>query len=141
MITAKPDDDYLCYITPESSVMTFKTINETHMHNAIKNLKNEKAAGPEKIPTTIIRDIGDIITKPLTMIFNLSLTNRVFPEIWKISRITPTFKSGAKNDVSNYRPISVISAFSRILERIVHDQRYEFLRANKAITRNQSANK
>ena len=138
-ITSKPDDDCLCYITPKSNVMTFKTINETYMHNAIKNLKNGKAAGPDKIPITIIKDVGDIITKPLTMIFNSSLTNGVFPDIWKIARITPIFKSGAKNDVNNYRPISVISVFSRILERIVHDQLYEFLKANKIITSNQSA--
>ena len=73
--------------------MTFKTINETYMHNAIKHLKNGKAAGPDKIPTTIIKDVGDIFTKPLTMIFNWYLTNGVFPDIF---RITPSFKSGAK---------------------------------------------
>ena len=61
---------------------------------------------------------------------------------WSFSRclkITPTFKSGAKNDVNSYKPISVISVFSRILERIVHEQLYEFLRANKVIIRNQFA--
>ena len=129
-ITSKPDDDCLCYITPESNVMTFKTINKTYMHNAIKNLKNGKAASPDKIPKTIIKDVGDIITKSLTMNFNSSLTNEVFPDIWKIARITPIFKPGAKNDVDNYRPISVISVFSRILERIVHGQLFDFLRAN-----------
>ena len=87
-ITSKPDGDCLCYITPESSVMTFKTINETYMHNAIKNLKNGKAAGPDKIPTTIIKDVGGLITKQLTMSFNSSLTNGVFPDIFKIARIT-----------------------------------------------------
>ena len=138
-ITSKPDDDCLCYITPESNVMTYKIINETYMHNAIKNLSNGKAANRDKIPNTINKDVGDIITKPLTMIFNSSLTNGVFPDIWKIARITLIFKSGAKNDVNSYRPISVISVFSRILERIVHDQLYEFLRANKVITSNQSA--
>ena len=106
------------------------------MYTAIKNLKNGKAAGPDKIPTTVIKDVGDVITKLLTMIFNSSLTNGVFPDTWKISRITPTFKSGAINDVNNYRPISVISVFSTLLESIFHDQLYEFLRANKIITRN-----
>ena len=109
------------------------------MHNAIKNLKNGKAAGPDTIPTTIIKDIGDIITKPLIIIVNSSLANGVFPTIWKIARIIPIFKSGAKNDVNNYRPISLISVFSMNLERIVHDQFYEFLRTNKIITRNKSA--
>ena len=138
-ITSKPDKDRLCYIAPESNEMTFKTINETHMHNIITNLKNAKAAGPVKIPTTIIKDVGDLTKKPLIMIFNPSLTNGVFPDIWKIARITFTFKSDAKNGVNNYRPISSISVFSRILERIVHDQLYEFLRTNRVITRNQSA--
>ena len=69
-ITWKPDDDCLSYITPESNEMTFKTINETHMHNAIKNLENGKTTGPDKIPTTIIKDVRDVLTKPLTMIFN-----------------------------------------------------------------------
>jgi len=49
--------------------MTLKTINDTYMHNAVKNLKNGKAAGPDKIPTTIIKDVWDLITKPLKMIF------------------------------------------------------------------------
>ena len=61
-ITSKPDDDCLCYITPKSNVMTFKTINDTHMHITIKNLKNRKSAGPDKIPTTISNDVGDTIT-------------------------------------------------------------------------------
>ena len=73
------------------------------------------------------------------MIFNSSLMGGVFPDIWKIARVTPIFKSGAKKDVNSYRPISVISVFSRILERIVHDQLFDFLAANKVITRNQSA--
>ena len=64
--------------------------------------------------------------------------NGVFPDIWKIAKITPTFKSGAKKDVNNYRPTSVISV-SQGSWRIAHDQLYEFLRANKVITTSQSA--
>ena len=95
-ITSKPDDDCLRYISPEANVMTFKTVSETYLPNAIKNLKNGKAAGPDKIPTTIIKNVEDIITKPLTMIFNSSLMNGVFPDIFKIARIIPTLKSGEK---------------------------------------------
>ena len=47
------------------------------------------------------KDVEDLFTKPLTMMFNSSQTNRVFPDIWKIARITPTFISGANNDVNN----------------------------------------
>ena len=48
--------------------MAIKTVSETYMHNAINKLKNGKAAGPDKIPTTISKNVEDIITKPLTMI-------------------------------------------------------------------------
>ena len=96
-ITSKPDDGCLCYIAPESNVMAFKTINETYISNTIRKLKNGKAAVPDKIPATVIKDVGDLVTKPVKMNFNSSLTNGVFPDIWKIAIITPTFKSGAKN--------------------------------------------
>ena len=95
-ITSKPDDDCFCYITPESKLMTFNTINETCMHNAIKNLKNVKAEGPDKNPRTIFKDVGDIITKPLTMSINSLLTNGVYPDIWKTARITPNFQIRCK---------------------------------------------
>ena len=80
-VTSKPDDDCLCYITSESNVMALKTISETDMYNASRKLKNGKAAVPDKIPATIIKDARDLITKPLEMIFKSSLTNGVFPDI------------------------------------------------------------
>ena len=73
------------------------------------------------------------------MIFNSSLENGIFPDIWKLARITPIFKSGVKMDVNNYRPIPVISVFSRTLERIVHDQILNFILENNVLTKNQSA--
>ena len=73
------------------------------------------------------------------MIFNSSLENGIFPDIWKLARVTPIFKSGVKRDLNNYRSISVISIFSKILERIVHDQILDFILENNIITKNQSA--
>ena len=73
------------------------------------------------------------------MIFNSSLTKGVFPDIWKVAKVTPIFKSGSRSDANNYRPISVVSTFPRILERIVHNQIYDHLKATKALTMSQSA--
>ena len=75
----------------------------------------------------------------MEIIFNDSVINGIFPDIWKLARATQIFKSGAKNDANNYRPISVISVFSRMLERLVHDQLFDFLKANKKFTCSQSA--
>ena len=67
------------------------------------------------------------------VIFSSSLENGVFPDIWKLARVNP------KKDVNSHRPISVISILSRMLERIVHDQIFDFLLKNNLITKNQSA--
>ena len=73
------------------------------------------------------------------MIFNSSLKYGAFPDIWKLAKVTPIFKSGSKRDGNKYRPISVISVFSRMLEKIVHDQLSRYLISNKVLTPNQSA--
>ena len=59
------------------------------------------------------------------MIYNASLEMGVFPDICKLANVTSIFKSGPKNDANNYRPISMIAIFSRILEKNVHDQMSE----------------
>ena len=82
---------------------------------------------------------GEVICEPLAMIFNSSLRHGIFPDIWKLARVTPIFKSGSRSDANNYRPISVISVFSRILDRIVHDQMYDYLRSRGILTISQSA--
>jgi len=119
-MSSKTDDDCLCYIIPEPNIIAFKTANEMYMHNTIRKLKNGKAASSDKIPLSIIKDVMYLITKPWIIIFNSSLMNGVFPYIWTIARITHNFKSGATKDVNNYKPVSVISVFSRTLVRIVH---------------------
>ena len=91
--------------------MKFQTVDSSFILNAIKHLKNGKAAGPDKIPTNIVKNIGDLVSTTLSMIFNSSLQNGVFPDMWKLARVTPIFKSGAKKDLNNYRPISVVSIF------------------------------
>ena len=91
------------------------------------------------MPTTIAIDVVDIVAKPLAMIFNSSFENGIFPDIWKLARATPIFKSGVNREFNNHRPISVISTFSKILERIAIDQILDFILENNIISKNQSA--
>ena len=73
------------------------------------------------------------------MIFNSFLLKGVFPDIWKMAKVTPIFKSESRGDANNYRPISVVSVFPKILERIVYNQICEHLKATKALTMSQPA--
>ena len=73
----------------------------------------------------------------LTRLFNRSLEISTFPSIWKCGKETALFKGGDRTDCNNYRPITVIPTFSKILERAVHQQQlYEFLSANELLTPN-----
>ena len=135
----RPDDDCLKHINVQQNKMMFVPIDEAYVLNAIKQLKNGKAPGPDIVSTTLIKDAADFIWKPLAMNVNSSLKYGAFPDIWKLAKVTPIFKSGSKTDGNNYRPISVISVFSRMLEKTVHDQLSRYLISNKVLTPNQSA--
>ena len=86
-----------------------------------------------------MKDAREFIAHPLKLIYNSSLEDGVFPDIWKLVRVTPIYKSGPRTDLNNYRPFSVISVFSKLLERLTHGQLFEFLKTNKSITCNQAA--
>ena len=105
----------------------------------LNQLKNGKVCGPDKIPTTLVKDAANFISYPLTLIYNSSMKNGIFPYYWKITRVALIYKSGKRCDGNNYRPISVLSIFSRVSEKIVQDQLHEFLKMNCILTKNQYA--
>ena len=117
----------------------FTQVDTNYIKKAVMALKNSKSPRPDKIPTKLFKDAIETICQPLTIVFNASLEKGTFPDIWKVARVTPVFKSGQKSNLSNYRPISVLSVFSRLLEKLAHDQLYDFLRANELLSKNQFA--
>lgn len=91
---------------------------------AIKKLKSSKTSGNDSIPSFIVKGCAEILAPALTHIFNLSLINSVFPEIWKVSVIVPVFKKGSRLCAENYRPISLLCTFSKIFELVVFEHLY-----------------
>jgi hypothetical protein len=75
-------------------------------------------------PSFMAKDCKLVLVVPLLHIYNLILKRKEFPECWKISRITPVFKNGNKNEILNYRPISLICRFAKIFEFILHKFMY-----------------
>lgn len=78
-----------------------------------------------------IRNIAKSIVKPLTKIYNYSLTIGQLPDIWKNFQITPIFKNkGSAHDVNNYRPISITSVVCKLLEKIMFKHMYNYCLEN-----------
>ena len=87
----------------------------------------EEIKASTDIPVKLIKLASTALCQPLTTIYNESISTGMVPEIFKISIVTPIFKSGNQTELGNYRPISVISPFSKILEGLIYDQLIFFL--------------
>ena len=85
----------------------------------------------------LLKDSAECMAPVLTRLFNRSLETSIFPSIWKCGKVAALFKGGDRTDCNNYRPITVLPTISKILERAVHQQMYEFLSANELLTPNQ----
>ena len=93
-----------------------------------------KAKGSDLIGNRILKECSDVLSLPLTILFNSSLDNGIFPTDWKKADVCPVFKKDNPQLISNYRPISLLSPTSKILERLVYNRLYEFCFANKLLT-------
>ena len=78
----------------------------------LKSINPNKATGPDNIPNKVLKMAVEILSPSLSAIFNRSLSMGIYPDDWKMARVLPIFKSGDKDDIGNYRPISIISAIA-----------------------------
>lgn len=102
-------------------------ISQTEIENSIMSLDPNKISSPDGIPTIFYSRTIKSVVKPLLILFNKSMVSQNYPKKWKISNISPIFKSGEKSQIINYRPISIISAASKIFEKIIFGKLYSTL--------------
>ena len=118
---------------PRISINRIETTVE-EVYKILTKLNIGKANGPDDISNTILKHCAAPLADPIATIINKSLETGTFPTIWKNANVIPVFKNGNKEDVSNYRPISLLSNISKIFERIVFERIYEFCEENKLLT-------
>ena len=122
----------------DHSDFNFHSISAEYVYDQICNLSNGKSPGLDDIDVKLLKTAAPIICNSLAYICNLSLATSVFLSEWKNAKVIPIFKSGSKSNVGNYRPISVLSVVSKIIERAVHDQVYSYMSANNYLSSSQS---
>ncbi|XP_055589490.1 uncharacterized protein LOC129741736 [Uranotaenia lowii] len=97
------------------------SISEEMVLEAIGKLKYTTSAGQDGIPACVLKKCRTLLVKPLTHIFNRSLEQQKFPDLWKRSFMSPVYKKGDKQNILNYRGVTSLAACSKVLERIVND--------------------
>ena len=110
-----------------SSIYLFPT-SFLELKRLIAEIKPKLSTGFDQIPPIVLRYLSDDALHALSYIFNLSLLQGKFPDAFKKTKIVPIFKKGDSKNLSNYRPISLLSSFSKLLEKIMYKRLYNFLK-------------
>lgn len=119
------------------SSMFLRPVSDNELISQIFTLKNGSTAGGDGINAETIKYSHIYLIKPLKHIINLIFKTGIVPSHFKSSIVTPVHKSGSKNSIGNFRPISVISNFSKIFEKCLKDRLVEFLHNNNILSKNQ----
>jgi len=119
------------------STFHFKEVRVNETFKLLKNLSRKKASGHDNLPTGMLKDAAISIAKPLTHVINAILKTGMVPVDFKYGIVTPIYKSGLKQELDNYRPVTVLPVCSKIFEKCVHKQVSEFLEERNLLSTTQ----
>ena len=127
--------DYMKKWVSESMFVT--PITENEVVTETMKLNPRKAPGHDNLTPKLLQHVIDLIAEPLTYIYNLSVETGVVPSHLKISKVIPLYKKGDRWEPSNYRPISLLNVFDKVLEKLIHKRLMNFINRNDILYENQ----
>ena len=131
------DSDPLKYLNPRnptSMPVPHATIND--VINVFKSIKSKSCSIDDFSPGILKRNVH-LLASPITLLFNQSVQQGKFPHKLKRAKVIPLYKKGAKTDVNNFRPISLLNIFSKIFEKIMKKFLIDFLDTQNIISDSQ----
>ena len=113
-------------------------VSEDFVFRELVKLNSSKSTGLDELPARFIKDGAKVLKIPITFIVNLSISTSTVPEDMKIARVKPLYKKNSSLEAGNYRPVSILSIVSKILEKYVHSQFVNYLDHNNILYEFQS---
>ncbi|MEW8547445.1 MAG: reverse transcriptase family protein [Candidatus Thiodiazotropha sp.] len=123
---------------PSDTFFDIPEINTSFVRKFLTTLDCTKATGLDDIGPRLLKIAPDILSGSIAFIVNKSLISGIFPDIWKEAKVNPVFKSGSKDDVNNYRPISILPTLSKLIEKWINTKFMSFLNGHKLFHQRQS---
>ena len=106
--------------------------------SVIRKLDPNKAHGHDQISIRMLQLCDKAIAKPLHLVFSSCMDSGILPTEWKMANVVPVYKKDDKQNVKNYRPVSLLPIFGKIFERLIYKEMYSFFIENNLISQNQS---
>lgn len=116
---------------PTGHTFNFNELSTTEFIKIVNDFKPKTSVGVDNLSMKLFKKISPCLAQSLTVIINQSLNTGIFPKDLKISKISPIFKKGCDKLFDNYRPISLLPCFSKIVERVVYNQLYQYFETHK----------
>uniref|UniRef100_A0A8C5MGG2 Reverse transcriptase domain-containing protein n=1 Tax=Leptobrachium leishanense TaxID=445787 RepID=A0A8C5MGG2_9ANUR len=104
---------------------------EEEVLQQLSKVKTNKSMGPDGIHPKLLKELSDVIAKPLTDLFNQSLLTGVVPEDWKLANVVPIYKKGSREESGNYRPVSLTSVVGKLMETMLKERIVEHLKTHR----------
>ena len=126
-------ETYIKRIPRNENSMFINYTSKDEIESVVKSLPNKVSSGHDQISNNLLKQLSSSISYPLEIIFNQSIQQGPFPMLMKKVEVIPLYKGKDREDVVNYRPISLLITISKLLEKIVYKRVYKFLDDNSIL--------
>ena len=137
-IKCNSNKTYKSYLKDKiNSNFEFCTVSIKDVNDVLNKLKTKRSSGQDGISSALLKSFDGEITNVLTLIINQSLSTGIFPDKLKVAKVVPVFKKDDPHQPGNYRPISLLPAISKIFEKVVYKQVYDYMSKNNLLYKSQ----
>ncbi len=131
------------YAFPPINYLTNERLTDVYFDvptvwDIMRKLNPGKASGPDKISYRFLKECAHSLARPFCLLFQRSLNDGIFPTLWKLSHISPVYKKAEKFFRENYRPVSLLSCISKVMERVVFNVMYSYFKRLGLLTERNS---
>ena len=129
---------FSCFVTNrQANSLHIFQVTRSEIELEISKLNTKMSAGPSSIPIRVLKCLSNLISTPLELLYNFSISTGAVPDKFKVAKVIPVSKKGSPFTLSNYRPISLLPIFNQILERLICKRLTNFLETNNVFFNNQ----